>query len=126
MAAHEELGARLDRQTRRLRAALATGLDRRRTRVHMLSSRRGLAGFPARVAMRGRHTAELTHQLQTAMVAVLTLRNLSYFVILGWCIGALWRKRHRDEAAGDLLPAHAWPFRAAPDAHPIPVRDAVD
>ncbi|WP_314149106.1 hypothetical protein [uncultured Leifsonia sp.] len=57
-----------------------------------------------------------------AMVAVLTLRNLSYFVILGWCIGALWRKRHADEAKDDLLPAHAWPFRAAPDAHPMPVR----
>ncbi|QNE35028.1 glycosyltransferase 87 family protein [Leifsonia shinshuensis] len=59
-----------------------------------------------------------------AMVAVLTARNLMYFVILGWTIGALWRKRHRDEAAGDLLPAHAWPFRAAPDAHPVPVSEA--
>jgi hypothetical protein len=57
------------------------------------------------------------------MVAVLTVRNLMYFVILGWTIGALWRKRHADEAAGDLLPAHAWPFRAAPDAHPVPVRE---
>ncbi|WP_158862872.1 glycosyltransferase 87 family protein [Leifsonia sp. AG29] len=55
------------------------------------------------------------------MVAVLTVRNLMYFVILGWAIAALWRKRHRDEAAGDLLPAHAWPFRAAPGAHPEPV-----
>ncbi|MGH1523571.1 glycosyltransferase 87 family protein [Leifsonia sp. L25] len=59
-----------------------------------------------------------------AMVAVLTARNLMYFVVLGWTIGALWRKRHRDEAAGDLLPAHAWPFRAAPDAHPVPVSEA--
>lgn len=58
------------------------------------------------------------------MVAVLTVRNLMYFVILGWTIGALWRKRHAAEAAGDLLPAHAWPFRAAPDAHPVPVREA--
>jgi hypothetical protein len=55
------------------------------------------------------------------MVAVLTVRNLMYFVILGWAIAALWRKRHREEAAGDLLPAHAWPFRAAPGAHPEPV-----
>ncbi|WP_295125481.1 hypothetical protein [uncultured Leifsonia sp.] len=57
------------------------------------------------------------------MVAVLTVRNLMYFVILAWTIGALWRKRHADEAADDLLPAHAWPFRAAPDAHPVPVRE---
>lgn len=55
-----------------------------------------------------------------AMVLVLTLRNLMYFVVLGWCIAALWR-RHAAEAVGDLLPAHAWPFRAAPDAHPVPV-----
>ncbi|WP_434316774.1 hypothetical protein [Leifsonia sp. P73] len=59
-----------------------------------------------------------------AMVAVLTARNLMYFAVLGWTIGALWRKRHRDEASGDLLPAHAWPFRAAPDAHPVPVSEA--
>lgn len=58
------------------------------------------------------------------MVAVLTLRNAMYFVILGWTIGALWRKRHAAEAVGDLLPAHAWPFRAAPDAHPVPVGEA--
>jgi exodeoxyribonuclease VII large subunit len=78
MAAHEELRARLDRQTRRLRAALAAGLDRRRTRLHVLASRRGLAGFPARVAMRGRHAAELTHQLRGAMVAALTRREREF------------------------------------------------
>ncbi len=78
MAAHEELGARLDRQTRRLRAALAAGLDRRRTRLHVLASRRGLAGFPARVAMRGRHAAELTHQLRGAIVAALTRREREF------------------------------------------------
>jgi len=58
---------------------------------------------------------------QPAMVAVLTLRNFMYFVILGWTIGALWRRRHRQEAAGDLVPAHAWPFRTAPGAHTEPV-----
>jgi hypothetical protein len=55
------------------------------------------------------------------MVAVLTVRNLMYFVILGWTVVALWRRRHRQEAAGDLVPAHAWPFRSAPGAHPEPV-----
>jgi exodeoxyribonuclease VII large subunit len=78
MAAHEELGARLDRQARRLRAALAAVLDRRRTRLHMLASRRGLAGFPARVAMRGRHVADLTHGLESAMVAALTRREREF------------------------------------------------
>jgi len=56
-----------------------------------------------------------------AMVAVLTVRNLMYFVILGWTVAALWRRRHRQEAAGDLVPAHAWPFRSTPGAHAEPV-----
>ena len=47
---------------------MAAGLDRRRTRLHVLGSRRGLAGFPARLAMRGRHAAELTHQLRSVIV----------------------------------------------------------
>lgn len=46
------------------------------------------------------------------MVAVLTVRNLLYFVILGWAIGALWRRRHAAEAVGDTVPARVWPFRA--------------
>lgn len=58
---------------------------------------------------------------EAGMVAVLTLRNLMYFVILGWTIAALWRRRHRQEAADDLVPAHAWPFHSAPGAHPEPV-----
>ena len=78
IAAKEELGTRLDRQARRLRAALGAGLDRRRTRVHLLASRRGLAGVPARVAMRGRHAAELTHQLRGAMLGALTRREREY------------------------------------------------
>ncbi|WP_025155483.1 glycosyltransferase 87 family protein [Leifsonia aquatica] len=54
------------------------------------------------------------------MVAVLTVRNLMYFVILGWAIGALWRHRHADDAVFDTVPARVWPFRtpvaAAPSA----------
>ena len=78
IAAKEEFSARLDRQSRRLRAAMAIGLDRRRTRLHVLSSRRGLAGFPARLAMRGRHTAELTHQLRGVILNALTRREREF------------------------------------------------
>jgi exodeoxyribonuclease VII large subunit len=67
LAAKDELHARIDRQSRRLRASIGAGLERRRSRVHVLGSRRGLAGFPARLALRGRHAAELTHELQHAM-----------------------------------------------------------
>ena len=78
IAAKEEFSARLDRQSRRLRAAMAIGLDRRRTRLHVLGSRRGLAGFPARLAMRGRHAAELTHQLRGSMLNTLTRREREF------------------------------------------------
>lgn len=46
------------------------------------------------------------------MVAVLTVRNAMYFVILGWAVVALWRTRHAEEAIGDRLPVRAWPFTA--------------
>ena len=50
-------------------------------------------------------------------VGVLTIRNVLYFVLLGWAVSALWRGSHA-EAAGDRLPAAVWPFRAEPA--PIP------
>jgi exodeoxyribonuclease VII large subunit len=75
LAAHGELCARIDRLSGRLRAAMASAIERRRARVHMLTSRRGLAGIPARVALRGRHTAELTHSLRAAMTAALARRR---------------------------------------------------
>lgn len=78
LAAHDELCARIDRQTGRLRASMASAVDRRRARVHMVTSRRGLAGVPARVAMRGRHTSELTHQLRRAMTSALARRDREF------------------------------------------------
>jgi exodeoxyribonuclease VII large subunit len=75
IAAKDELSARVDRQDRRLRAALRGSIDRRRARVHALVNRRGLSNFPARVAMRGRHIAELTHRLRSQIVDDLTRRE---------------------------------------------------
>jgi exodeoxyribonuclease VII large subunit len=75
IAAKEDVSARLDRQEQRLRASMASGLERRRTRLHVLASRRGLAGFPARLAMQGRYAAELAHQLRTTMLNALTRRE---------------------------------------------------
>jgi exodeoxyribonuclease VII large subunit len=75
IAAKEEFRARIDRLTGRLRAIVLAGLDRRRTRVHVLASRRGLAGWPARLALRGRHAAELTHELRRAMSGTLARRE---------------------------------------------------
>jgi exodeoxyribonuclease VII large subunit len=78
ISAKEELSARLERQHQRLRSAIGQGIDRRRARLHVLVSRRGLAMVPARVAMRGRHAAELTHQLRTAMTALLARREREF------------------------------------------------
>ena len=71
VAAKDEFCGRIDRLTGRLRAAAHAAVQRRRTAVHILSSRRGLAGFHGRVALRGRHAAELTHALRHATRAAL-------------------------------------------------------
>jgi exodeoxyribonuclease VII large subunit len=75
VTAHEEFCGRIDRLAHRLTSAARQAVQRRRTAVHGLVSRRGLAGWPPQVAMRGRHTAELTHQLRAAMLARLARRR---------------------------------------------------
>jgi exodeoxyribonuclease VII large subunit len=71
VAAKDEFCHRIDRLSGRLRAAARTALQRRRNTVHLLASRRGLAAFPARLALGGRHAAELTHQLRGAARALI-------------------------------------------------------
>jgi len=78
VAAKDEFCHRIDRLTGRLRAAARADLQRRRNSVHVLSSRRGLAGFHARLAMRGRHAAELTHQLRAAVLLAIDERARDY------------------------------------------------
>src|SRR5262249_10768121 len=78
VAAKDDFCSRIDRLTGRLRAAARTDLQRRRNLVHVLSSRRGLAGYHARVAMRGRHAAELTHQLQGTLRQGMDARARTY------------------------------------------------
>ena len=78
VAAKDEFCHRIDRLTGRLRAAVRSDLQRRRAAVHVLGSRRGLAGFTARVGMRGRHAAELTHQLRDAVGRLIDGRARDY------------------------------------------------
>jgi exodeoxyribonuclease VII large subunit len=78
VAANDEFCSRIDRLTGRLRAAARGDLQRRRAAVHVLSSRRGLAGFAARVGLRGRHAAELTHVLGRAVRAAIEERAREY------------------------------------------------
>ncbi|HEX5474355.1 MAG TPA: exodeoxyribonuclease VII large subunit [Vicinamibacterales bacterium] len=74
VAAKDEFCGRIDRLAARLRAAAHAQLQRRRQTVHALTSRRGLAAWPARLLLRGRHAAELTHQLRTAVVGAVGAR----------------------------------------------------
>jgi exodeoxyribonuclease VII large subunit len=69
VSAKDDFSNRIDRLSQRLEGAMAAGLQRRRATVHALVHRRGLAGWPARVAMRGRHTAELTFRLRRALAS---------------------------------------------------------
>ena len=75
IAAKDDFCARIDRLRERLRASMLGALQRRRSALHVLERRRGLGGFEARLAMRGRHVAELTHQLGSAMQAALARRE---------------------------------------------------
>ncbi len=59
----EEFTTRINRQEERLMAAARVGLQQRREKVHRLERRPSFAGWPARLAGRGRHAAELTHRL---------------------------------------------------------------
>lgn len=69
VAAHEEFRTRIDRLGDRLHAAVRSGVQRRRGAVQSLIGRRAFAGWQARLALHGRHAAELTHQLRRAMLA---------------------------------------------------------
>lgn len=71
----EELCSMIDRQADRLRHVARAGLDRRRASVHRLTSARGLASFPARLAMKSRHVSELTHTLARSSRASLQRRD---------------------------------------------------
>jgi len=78
VTAKDEFSARVLRLAQRLRSAARADVQRRRASVHALSSRRGLAGWHARLAMRGRHAAELTYQLRRGADAHVARRDRVY------------------------------------------------
>ena len=63
VAGKDEFCGRIDRLRDRLRAAARTRVQALSRRVHVIDSRPALAGFPGRVAMRGRYASELSHAL---------------------------------------------------------------
>jgi len=69
VARKDEIAAQIRRAQDRLRSAVASDLQQRRTKVHLLEKRPGLAGWPARVAGHGRYSAELTHRLNNVVTS---------------------------------------------------------
>jgi exodeoxyribonuclease VII large subunit len=78
VSAKEEFCGRIDRLADRLQSATVASVQRRKTRMHALVSRRGLAGWPARVALRGRHVAELTFRFRRAVAAQIQRHDRRY------------------------------------------------
>jgi exodeoxyribonuclease VII large subunit len=70
----DEFCSRIDRLEDRLRALVRGRVQGLSRRVHMLDGRPAFAGFPGRVAMRGRHASELTHALARVLRARLGAR----------------------------------------------------
>src|SRR2546425_1610307 len=71
----DEFCGRIDRLEDRLRAAARGRVQRLSRRVHMLSGRPAIAGYAGRVAMKGRHAADLTHALARIGRATIATRQ---------------------------------------------------
>jgi exodeoxyribonuclease VII large subunit len=69
VARTDDFRARIDRLSQRVASAIAARLHRLESRLRALEARPGFAGARGRVAWRGRHVAELSHQLREAMRA---------------------------------------------------------
>src|SRR6476620_3750550 len=78
VSAKEEFFNRIDRLSHRLGSAARADVQKRRAIVHALTSRRGLAGWHARLAMRGRHAAELTYVLRRTASGHVARRDRAY------------------------------------------------
>ncbi len=78
VAGKDEFYARIDRLSRRAASAVGRRLERLRAQTHRLAGRPGLAGFPGRLALRGRHVAELSHGMGRAGRALVARRQRRY------------------------------------------------
>jgi exodeoxyribonuclease VII large subunit len=74
VARRDEFCGRIDRLTDRLHAGARRGLASRRARLQTLSGSRGLQRVPERLALAGRHIAEVAHALGRAAAAAVTRR----------------------------------------------------
>src|SRR5882672_7971388 len=77
VSAKDEFCDRIDRLRDRVRAAASGRVQTLSRRVHVVGARPAFAAFPGRLAMRGRHAAELAHALARIMRAGLAARERS-------------------------------------------------
>src|SRR4051812_20878921 len=75
VAAKDQFCGRIDRLQDRLRAAARARVQGLSRRVHIVDGRPAFAGFRGRVAMRGRHAAELSHALARILRAGIAARE---------------------------------------------------
>lgn len=75
VASRDEFCHRIDRVRDRLDAAMRGRVQTLSRRVHVLSGRTALAGFPTRLALRGRDLTELTHRLHREARARVSQRD---------------------------------------------------
>jgi len=75
VAAKDDFCGRIDRLEGRLLAATRRRLQGLSRTAHMLDGRPAFSGFPGRVAMRGRHAAELSHALTRLTRAQVSLHG---------------------------------------------------
>ena len=78
VARTDDFRASIDRLSRRVASAMAARLHRLESRLRVLDARPGFAGARGRVALRGRHVAELGHELRAAIRAHLAARERAY------------------------------------------------
>jgi exodeoxyribonuclease VII large subunit len=74
VAAKDEFCHRIERLRGRLDAAAHGRIQTLSRRVHVLGSRPAFAGFPTRLALRGRDITELSHRLRQRMLARVATR----------------------------------------------------
>jgi exodeoxyribonuclease VII large subunit len=77
----DDFCTRIDRLSHQLGAAMHARLHRLEARLRMLEARSGYAGAHGRIAMRGRHAAELSHELRRAMRAQIARRERAYHAL---------------------------------------------
>ena len=75
VARKDDFSARIDRLAHRVNTTMAARLHRFESRLRTLQARPGYAGVRGRLAMRGRHAADLTHELRRALRAQIAARE---------------------------------------------------